>query len=376
MHTPFAQPPVQLVTKARVVPSIREIGAAAWNACFPGEIEDYGYLLAIEDAGIAQVRFAAVVVEEAGVPVAAMPLFAMDYPLDVTLDPGMLRRSMRAIRRVFPSFLVVRMCCLGSPETECARVGFHPDIAAQRQPELLQQLLAAFAYYAQQQGASLLAVKDAAHDQEALWQVAAPEYVALPGAAIATLPITFATREEYLALLSKATRKDIRRKLRAAAGIRVEHRTQIADVLPQMMPLYHATVARSTHHLRDLTAAYFTGVLEHMPGRAWCTLYWEGETLIGFNLLLQNGRTLLDKFFCMDERGRDYQLYYVSWMDNIAWCLQHGLQHYQSGQAGYATKLRLKSALLATRMRFRHRRRWLHALMRAAAPLFAMGDET
>ncbi|MFZ8406833.1 hypothetical protein ACO1L8_14415, partial [Staphylococcus aureus] len=71
-----------------------------------------------------------------------------------------------------------------------------------------------------------------------------------------------------------------------------------------------------------------------MPDRAYCTLYWEGDRLLAANLLLRGDDTLLDKFFFMDgERGRELNLYFLSWMQNVDYCLRHGLKRYQSGQA-------------------------------------------
>jgi uncharacterized protein len=38
--------------EARVVRSIAEIGREAWDACFPGGLEGYDYLAAVEAAGL------------------------------------------------------------------------------------------------------------------------------------------------------------------------------------------------------------------------------------------------------------------------------------------------------------------------------------
>ena len=71
------------------------------------------------------------------------------------------------------------------------------------------------------------------------------------------------------------------------------------------------------------------------------------------------------------ERGRAFNLYFLSWFTNLTYCVSHGLTRYQSGQAAYRNKLRLGSSLTRTQMYFRHRNLLLNAALRVAAPLLA-----
>lgn len=373
-HAPAA-PHIALLTKARVVESLRALDRSAWDACYPGELEAYDYLMAVEEAGIAGFSWRYIVVEEAGRILAAMPAFFTDYGLDTTLPEGMLRRAIRRMRQNAPRFLILRLACLGSPETECGRVGFHPSVAQERMPELLAQLLAAFEHVAQHYGSRLLGIKDTPEDQHALWHAVAQHYTPLPAMAVATLPIDFDSIDGYLARLSKASRKDMRRKLKASDALRIEQRAQIDDVLPHIMTLYTQTKERSEFHLDDLTPAYFQGLLRHMQGRAFCTLYWLEEELIAANFLLRNDQLLLDKFFCMADHGREHDLYFISWFENLRYCLAHGQQHYQSGQACLDNKKRLKSDLKPNHMWFRHRHRLINRILKAIAPLLAMEED-
>jgi hypothetical protein len=42
--------------EARVVESLGEIGRAPWDSLFPGSLETYDYLLAVEQAGLPDFR--------------------------------------------------------------------------------------------------------------------------------------------------------------------------------------------------------------------------------------------------------------------------------------------------------------------------------
>lgn len=359
--------------EARVVRSIEDVGREAWDACFPGALEGFDYLAAVEGAGLAGFDWRYVVVECEGRVVAAAPGFFTDYSLDTTLTQ-LGRRLVAATRKVAPRAFTVRMACIGSPCTEDSGLGFAPQVAAHQKAELLQMLLRAFEAAAAHSGCWLLAIKDAPENQREIWAAAARAigYRPTPGMPTAVLPITFADLDGYFATLSAATRKDMRRKLKALNQLRIEVAHDLTGLEPRILDLYRQTRERSDLQFEDLTAAYFTGVLDKMGERALCVLYWLGDDLIGFNLLLQDGVTLLDKFFCMETaRGPAFNLYFVSWFTNVRLCLERGLKAYQSGQAAYENKLRLGSRLIGAEMYFRHRRPLVNRALQWAAPLLA-----
>jgi uncharacterized protein len=100
------------------------------------------------------------------------------------------------------------------------------------------------------------------------------------------------------------------------------------------------------------------------------------DQLLAANLLIHDGQTLIDKFFCMNGKlGREYHLYFLSWFTNIRYCLERGFTRYQSGQAYYENKLRLGSRLTRNTIYFKHRNLLAQGLLRFAAPLFS-ADET
>lgn len=359
--------------EARVFESIEQIGREAWSAACPGTLEGYDYIEAVEAAGLPGFAWRYVMVEDDGRPVAAAPLFLTDYRLDTTLsDLG--RRMVAMTRKIAPRAFTVRMACLGSPCTEDVALGFASDLEPPRRSEVLRLLLEAFETTAARETCGLMAVKDAPSVQGELWSAVASAagYQPTPGMPTAVLPIEFADIDGYLARLSAATRKDMRRKLKTMAGLRIEVVRDISGLEDRVLDLYRQTRARSDLQFEELTAAYFTGVLERLGEGAFCVLYWVDETLIGFNLLLQDATTLLDKFFCMETaRGPAFNLYFVSWFVNVQLCLERGLAQYQSGQAAYVDKLRLGSRLCGAQMYFRHRRPLVNRALQWVAPLLA-----
>lgn len=355
-----------------VAPTIKAFSRDEWNRLFPQELEAHDYLCATEDAALDGFDWAYVGVRQDGVLIGAATGFFTTYDLATTLN-----RSGKTIifwlRRWAPQALRLRLGCLGSPCTETALLGFASDLDAEARSALLLAMLKQFDAHARARGCGLLAVKDVPAAAQALWRSAlrACGYQPIPGLPVASLDIDFASVEAYLQLLSSATRKDMRRKLRARSSVRIERRRNIDDYLAEVAALYADTRARAEMQLEELTPAYFRGVLAHAPG-ACCTLYFSGDELLAANLTLEDETTLLDKFFCMNaDAGRSRNLYFLSWFANVEYCLARGLKRYQSGQAGYANKLRLGSRLAPTQMYFRHRNPLISAMLQTIAPLFA-----
>lgn len=351
--------------------TITAIPPADWNACFPGEVEDYDYFLVTEQAGLEGFCLQYLTVIENGRIVAATTVFFTEYALDTTLQ-GFGKQIVAIVKKVFPRLFSLKLACLGAPETECCYLGFHPTVDEMSKPLLLKQLLTAFEYSAQRERAGLLGIKDVPASQKTLWDLCCQPrgYKALASLATAVLPVSYATIDDYLLSLSASTRKDMRRKLKKSIAVRVEERCNIDDVIDVMMTLYQETKQRSDWQLVDLTADYFTGILKRMDKRALCLLYYVENVPIAFNLLLFNQDKLLDKFFCQGKLGRQHNLYFLSWLFNVSLCIEMGISCYQSGQVGYETKLRLGSQLINNWLYFKHRNPLINWVLRLISPWF------
>lgn len=361
--------------ETRVLTTLDDLPRGQWDALFGGALEGFDYLRAIEGAGLEGFAWRYVLAHRDSRLVGAVPAFVTDYRLETTFE-GAGRRIAERIRRLAPGVMTPRLACLGSPCTETATVGFAPDLPEAERPAVLGALVRAFEDEAARAGCVLTGVKDADFAQAGLWSrvAAAAGYSPVPGQAIADLDVDFPDIETYLAGLSSGVRRDMRRKLRARSGMRVELRSSLGADLPRAMALYHQTLARASTQLETLTPTFFTEVAARLPGRAVFALYYVGDDLLAFNLLLEDGEVLLDKLFCMEaERGRAHNLYFLSWFHNLERCLERGLKRYQSGQANLADKVRLGSRLTPSTMYFRHRNSLLNGALRALAPL-VMGD--
>jgi len=356
--------------------SIEAFDREEWNALFADELEDWFYYRAVENASLAGFEWIYLGIWEHGRLRAAVPGFVTEYRLDTTLS-GPWKRVTRAVARVAPRLLGIPLVSLGSPLGEICHLGFAPYCSAAERKRLAGALVARLIDFAERRRIGMIAVKDASGADDALWSAVCGEACLrrMPCQATALLDVRFRTFEDYLGSLGPSTRRDMRRKLRAREAVRVEWRSEIDDVLDRVMSLYRETLAQAEYTLEELTPAYFAGVMRDPCRRALCATYWLDETLIGFNLVLRNRLTLLDKFFGMDHAaGREHNLYYLSWMENVRYCIEHGLARYQSGQGLEREKLRLGSRLAPNWLWYRHRNRAVDRVFAAFEHAFRLDE--
>jgi predicted N-acyltransferase len=351
--------------QVEIATSIEAFGREEWNRLFPDELEDWSYYHAVERAGLPDFSWRYFGVREDRNLRAAVPAFLTDYELDTTLS-GPLRRVTDVLSRWFPRLLRQRMLGFGSPVAETCHLGFEPGLPPSDQRRMLDAILARAEQYAREQRVQMFAAKDSTAAQDALWAAAAKaqRMRRQPGLPTAFLQVPFASVDEYLATLSKASRKDMRRKLKSADDLRVEWRSNVDDIAEEIMRLYRSTYANAEFSFEELTPEYFRAVLAELGPRASCVTYRLGDKLVAFNLVLHDGKRLLDKFLGMDYAcARDYNLYFCTWFENVRYCIDHRIPTYQSGQGMHAVKKRLGSRLSANWLWYRHRNRILDAIL-------------
>lgn len=364
------------IGKIAALDSIASLEPSHWNRLiFDGgcsdELEDWSYYRAVERAGLPDFRYLYFVISDGARLLAAVPAFFTDYRLDTTVQGG-LKRATEAIAERFPRLLRIPMLALGSPAAERCQIGFDPSATSTQRAQWLDAILAKMETIAARDKLGMLAIKDASASNDAPWQQVCPNHGlrALPGLPGATLALPYSDLDGYLASLGAATRKDLRRKQRAASGLTIRWCTDLDDIRDGVQRLYRATLEQSEFRFEELTPAYFDNVLRDMPDRAYCVTYCEGDSLLAFNLVLCNRERLLDKFLGMDYGAMDrYNLYHASWLENVRYCIAQGIPIYESGQGLHREKVRLGSTLQANSLWYRHRNRFLDAVFARAEQL-------
>lgn len=359
-----------------ILSGVSAIPPAHWDALLPGEAESWDYYAACETSPPQEFRLSAVGASRNGVLVAAAPVFSLTYRLDTPLQ-GAWRPVGDWLNRTVPKLVNLPVMGLGSPLADKCHLGFAPELSLGERQEAMAAVLAALDRHAAERGVPVLAGKDLLDTALPSIEVAysAQRYTRVASLPVAVLDLPYKSEDAYLASLSPATRKDIRRKLKAAAGIRLEIRHSIEGLEDEIVSLYDETRHQSGFDYGDLeklSPSYFRDVMHKLGDRGVLMLYWLGDELLGFNLLLVGRDRVIDKFIGMRyPKAREHNLYVFSWMSNVRFCLERGITQLQSGQTAYASKLRFGSRLDKTWVFFKHRSPVVNTIFRAVGPYLA-----
>lgn len=202
-------------------------------------------------------------------------------------------------------------------------------------------------------------------------------FVLMEGQALAYVSIDFPDVDSYLGRLSYRRRKDIRRKLRARQKLDIEvaptgdPRFLDPAVMAELYVLYQNVFRQSEIHFDELTREFFNAVLQDAGNRGVVFLYrFEGQ-LIGYNLCFATDTSLVDKYVGFAyPQARDLNLYFVSWINNLEYALQHGLSMYVAGWTDPEIKAYLGAKFTMTQHAVYIRNSLLRALFRRFAGHF------
>ncbi len=320
--------------------TIREIDPAEWDRLFPETLERYPFVQTIEETLGQQFTFYYVSIYQGACCVCLVPCFVMDYSLTTTTG-GFVKPLMSAIERMMPRAFTMRVLICGSPTGE-GRIG----IAETARQEIVDVLLETLRSIAKHERLSVLVFKDFSDRYTWLFQALnTAGFHRMPSYPAAWLDINARSWEAYLASLSKATRKDLKRKfskLPSESAITMEVRTSLGEDIDDAYVLYRKTLEKSNIHFEVLTKAFFQRLPEYVPDSTKYFLWRMNGKLVAFDLCLASSTLLLDEYIGMDyDVAYQYHLYFVTFRDMFNWCLTQGIRRYESGVLNYEPKKRL-----------------------------------
>src|SRR5437868_11791544 len=284
----------------------------AWPRAFQNKCQDHRYYEIVEETLLENdFEHHYLRLEDASGNVRAIqPVFFVRQNL-VEGVPGKVRSVVDRIRKIFPRFLTMRVLMVGCG----AGTG---DLGACDETDkawTANALHASLRIFAKQNKASLVVLKDfPANYRSELETFSSAGYVRIPSMPMTRLPLHFENWDEYFRTLSKATRKDLRRKFRKAgraAKIEMEVVSEIAPFIDEIYPLYLAVHERSPLKFETLTKDYFLAVAKRMPERARFFIWRQSGKVVAFSFCLICGEAIYDECIGLDYSvALDLHLYF------------------------------------------------------------------
>jgi hypothetical protein len=319
----------------------------AWKRAFQNRCKDHRYYEIVEQTLQNDFEHHYLLLEDPSRNARAVqPVFFVRQNL-VEGVPGKIRSVVDTIRKVFPRFLTMRVLMVG-----CA-AGTGDLGACDKSDEAwtAQALRVGLQTYARQNKASLVVLKDfPANYRPSLETFALNGYARIPSMPMTRLSLNYENWDDYFRSLSKATRKDLRRKFRKAeraAKIEMELVSEIGPFVDEIYPLYLAVHERSPLKFETLTKDYFRAIAQRMPERARFFIWRQSGKIVAFSFCLVCGDAIYDECIGLDYSvALDLHLYFYTLRDIISWALQQGLKYYYSNPLNYEPKLHLDCELV------------------------------
>ena len=337
----------------------------AWKRVFQNRCKDHRYYEIVDETLQNDFEHHYLWLEDPSGKVRAIqPVFFVRQNL-VEGVPGKIRCVVDVIRKIFPRFLTMRVLMVG-----CAAgtgdIGTCDETDEAWAPQALQ---ASLRTYARQNKASLVVLKDfPANYRSPLKTFALNGYARIPSMPMTRLPLRYQNWDEYFRTLSKATRKDLRRKFRKAErGPKIDMQlvSDIAPFIDEIYPLYLAVHERSPLKFETLTKNYFRAIAQRMPELARFFIWRQDGKLVAFSFCLVCGDAIYDECIGLDYSvALNLHLYFYTLRDIISWALQQGLKYYYSNPLNYEPKLHLDCELVPLDLYVRHTSALLNPIFR------------
>lgn len=308
-----------------------------------------------------------------------IPAFSARFDILTTAEPALRKRVAQwPLYRLWHRWLGLRTRFIGSTVAEYAWLPGNEDPTelARRIRQTQSPLFA------------LLVIKDIPHDSPLIsaaantWTDAFVEscvvqgFTMVEGQALAWVAIDHTSVDDYLSRLSRARRRDLRRKLRSRAELDVEILTtgpglDDPEVIDALYALYADVFAQSEIHFDFLERAFFAALLTDADSGGVLFVYRQNGSLIGWNLCFEYAGKLVDKYMGLAyPQARNMNLYAVSWFENLEYARVRGLSHYVAGWTDPEVKAQLGARFTLTRHAVYPRNFLLRALLKRIAGFF------
>jgi predicted N-acyltransferase len=350
---------------AQVLQLAELLNCAAWKQALQNKCKDHRYYEIVEETLACGFEHHYLLLQDASGTVRAIqPVLFVRQNL-VEGVPGKIRSIVDRVRKVFPRFLTMRVLMVGCG----AGTGDLGACEEKDGPWVANALQATLRTYARRHKTSLVVFKDfPANYRSTLETLVSNAYARIPSMPMTRLPLRYANWDEYFGTLSKATRKDLRRKFRkteSAPKIEMEVLNDLTPLVDEIYPLYLAVHKRSPLKFETLTKDYFRDVARRMPEHARFFIWRQNGKSVAFSFCLLCGDAIYDECIGLDYSvALDLHLYFYTLRDIISWALQHGLKYYYSNPLNYEPKLHLDCQLVPLDLYVMHTNPLLNPIFR------------
>ena len=299
---------------------------APWTSTFTDQRKDYRYYEILDDTlrGHFEYRYFAIV-DNNGHVRAIQPFFLVDQDILEGLGAKQIH-WISLVRRFYPRFLKLRTLMVGcsAGEAHLAAVDTLPvNIVAETLSKgIIEQ--------ARSLNAQLIVLKEfPSRYRKVLHCFVQRGFARAPSMPMTMLDIGYDSFDAYMAkALKSSTRKKLRKKLEATAGIsdiRMSVTDDAASFVDEIYPLYLQVFERSRMQFEKLTKDFFRQLGQRMSDKVRYFAWRRGKKLVAFSLCMVQGDSLYAEYVGFDYSvALDLHLYHYVVRDMISWGISNG----------------------------------------------------
>ncbi|MEH2513509.1 hypothetical protein V1291_004863 [Nitrobacteraceae bacterium AZCC 1564] len=343
---------------------------AKWSDAFATQRKDHRYYELVEDTLHPNFHHRYFVIKDGtGRPCAVQPFFVVDQ--DLVAGCGRRVKSIvDIVRGLWPRFMYMRTLMVGCAAGEGQLDGEDESVQRFCAPLLVPATLR----QARAEKAGLIVLKEfPASYRKTLRCFQQHGFIRLPGLPMTCLNIEYESFGHYIErALSRAARKDLRRKFRATARappIEMSVLTDISLIVDEVYPLYIQVYNRSHLRFEKLTTEFLRELGRRMPDKTRFFIWRQCGRIVAMSICMVQGDTLHDEYIGLDYSvALDLHLYHYTFRDIITWAIANGYKRYRSNGPNYDPKLHLKFQLEPLDLYVRHTSPAIHFVMKFVLP--------
>jgi hypothetical protein len=340
-----------------------------WKSAFMWERMDHRFYELVEDTITQGFEYQYFIIRDTnGAVQAIQPFFVLDQDLLAGSSPT-TQQLVNQLRLIWPRLLKMRTLMVG-----CSVGEGHLDGDGASHQSTAGQLASAIVGHARRLRAPLIVLKEfPARYRETLKCFLSHNFSRIPSLPMTRLNIQYASFDDYmLKALSRASRRKLRKKFRAAAASQPIYLDVVEDVTPiidDVYPLYLQVYNRSKLHFERLTKAFLCGLGRSMPDKARFFLWRQNNRIVAFTLCMMQNDAIFAEYIGLDYSvALDLHLYHYAVRDMLSWGIAHGYKWFHSSGLNYDPKLHMRHQLDPVDLYVRHTSATCNAILKLVLP--------
>jgi hypothetical protein len=334
--------------------TLTPIDSGAWTRLFPNHPDPPELIELMDTCRMPSCSLGSILVRRDEKVILILPTFLAPYDLTTTLT-GKMSVVGDLLKTFVPSLLHPKLLGVGFVEGEWGQVGIDPSLSLHELNAAWQLALRSLDILERKTRPDIVCFKDfTQHSGSTLPMHNLSNYIFVASLPYCQMTLSFKSLDEYLNSLNADMRRYLKRVWRRRGELDIVRTREPQPWIDSIYKLYEEQVEQSETSFGVHPKCFFSQVCQRVIGAEYF-LYFAQNKLIGFELLVVNNDSLVQKYIGIDQTlGREYKLFFLSWLENLQYCLDRRITHTHVGATREALKVRLGAELIPSAVLFRH----------------------